>query len=139
MPVSTGTALRWLRKKEQRLEGEILSLEQNFRAEIMAPAGAKHSSDPTDMACTGYANSSARHSQINQLRRALDKVRRVIRGIENKTLDYGICEECGNEIPDDRLKIYPETTLCVPCKQEEERKTKRMSQFQNGRLTAAVF
>ncbi len=28
---------------------------------------------------------------------------------------YGICEMCGQPIPEERLRIIPETTLCVRC------------------------
>ena len=33
---------------------------------------------------------------------------------------YGICEECGEEIPHKRLKVRPMTTLCVSCKSQQE-------------------
>ena len=28
---------------------------------------------------------------------------------------YGVCDDCGAEIPEGRLKIRPESTLCVEC------------------------
>ncbi|WP_390624181.1 TraR/DksA family transcriptional regulator [Fodinicola feengrottensis] len=34
---------------------------------------------------------------------------------------YGICEQCGNKIPTARLEAFPFVTLCVTCKQLEER------------------
>ncbi len=39
---------------------------------------------------------------------------------------YGICERCSEEIPYERLKARPVTTLCIQCKttQEEEEKLK---------------
>lgn len=40
---------------------------------------------------------------------------------------YGICERCGQRIDPARLKILPETTLCVKCKTELERVAKRMA------------
>jgi formylmethanofuran dehydrogenase subunit E len=33
---------------------------------------------------------------------------------------WGICEECGEEIPKARLEICPGTTFCVPCLREQE-------------------
>jgi len=33
---------------------------------------------------------------------------------------YGICEECGAEIPEKRLRVVPFTSLCVPCQQLKE-------------------
>ncbi len=35
---------------------------------------------------------------------------------------YGRCEECGNPIPKARLQAFPRATLCVTCKQREERR-----------------
>ena len=32
------------------------------------------------------------------------------------TGSYGICDACGNPIPDARLEALPEATLCVACK-----------------------
>lgn len=34
--------------------------------------------------------------------------------------DFGICESCGEEIPEKRLKARPVTTLCIDCKKEQE-------------------
>ena len=44
----------------------------------------------------------------------------------NKNI-YGICERCEEEIPYQRLKARPVTTLCIACKtlQEQEEKVRR--------------
>jgi len=34
--------------------------------------------------------------------------------------NYGICENCGAEIPYERLKARPVTTMCIKCKELEE-------------------
>jgi RNA polymerase-binding transcription factor DksA len=34
---------------------------------------------------------------------------------------YGICEDCGQPIEPERLKVLPDTTLCSKCKVERER------------------
>jgi len=33
---------------------------------------------------------------------------------------YGICENCGAQIPFERLKARPVTTMCIECKEIEE-------------------
>jgi DnaK suppressor protein len=33
---------------------------------------------------------------------------------------YGMCDECGKEIPYKRLKVLPMTRQCVPCKSQQE-------------------
>jgi DnaK suppressor protein len=35
---------------------------------------------------------------------------------------YGVCESCGNPIGKARLQAFPRATLCVTCKQREERR-----------------
>ena len=45
---------------------------------------------------------------------------RAIERIDNKT--YGKCEECGNSIGKARLQVFPRATLCMVCKQKEERR-----------------
>jgi RNA polymerase-binding protein DksA len=37
---------------------------------------------------------------------------------------YGLCEECGEEIPVERLKAVPATVLCVDCQRELETASK---------------
>lgn len=35
--------------------------------------------------------------------------------------DYGVCEECGQDISFTRLKARPTSTMCIGCKEESER------------------
>ena len=36
--------------------------------------------------------------------------------------NYGLCEVCGEAIGKGRLQVFPRATLCVTCKQREERR-----------------
>ncbi|HEU0265770.1 MAG TPA: RNA polymerase-binding protein DksA, partial [Geobacterales bacterium] len=56
-------------------------------------------------------------------RRLLAKIREALERIDDGT--FGICEECGEEISEPRLRARPVTTLCIDCKMEEERQEKR--------------
>ncbi|MFH1533023.1 MAG: TraR/DksA C4-type zinc finger protein [Pseudomonadota bacterium] len=38
--------------------------------------------------------------------------------------EYGDCEECGDDISVRRLEARPVTTLCIRCKEEQERREK---------------
>ncbi len=46
---------------------------------------------------------------------------------------YGICERCGAEIPQERLEVKPEATLCIRCQAEVERLLRRGQNPQRGR------
>jgi RNA polymerase-binding transcription factor DksA len=35
---------------------------------------------------------------------------------------YGQCESCGNPIGKERLQAFPRATLCMACKQRQERR-----------------
>jgi DnaK suppressor protein len=50
------------------------------------------------------------------------KVKEALERVENDT--FGICEVCGEEISEERLKARIVTTLCIDCKTEEEEKEK---------------
>jgi DnaK suppressor protein len=52
----------------------------------------------------------------------LDKIEKALRKIEDGT--FGTCEECEEEINVKRLEARPETTLCIQCKENQERKEK---------------
>ena len=46
------------------------------------------------------------------------KIEEALERIEDGT--YGICEECEEEISEDRLKARPITALCIKCKRKQE-------------------
>lgn len=49
----------------------------------------------------------------------LEKIDRALKRIDDET--FGICEECGERIADKRLEARPETTLCIRCKENQEK------------------
>jgi DnaK suppressor protein len=51
----------------------------------------------------------------SRLRSQLDDLTTAIERCDAGT--YGICERCGERIPDERLGMFPAATHCVPCKQ----------------------
>ena len=49
----------------------------------------------------------------------LDKIEKAVEKIEDGS--FGNCEECGEEITMKRLEARPETSLCIRCKEDQER------------------
>ncbi|MBI5535080.1 MAG: TraR/DksA C4-type zinc finger protein [Deltaproteobacteria bacterium] len=49
----------------------------------------------------------------------LDKINKALIKIDEG--NFGICEECSEEISMKRLEARPETTLCIRCKEDQER------------------
>ena len=73
--------------------------------------------DPVDRAMS----ESGRNIELRKRdreRKLIKKIRKAIQKTEDGT--YGICEECGNEISENRLRVRPEATLCIDCKEEQE-------------------
>ena len=54
------------------------------------------------------------------VRDLIQKIDRALKRIDDGT--YGICESCGEPIGKERLKFMPRATLCMTCKQREERR-----------------
>ncbi|MDX9999858.1 MAG: TraR/DksA C4-type zinc finger protein, partial [Polyangia bacterium] len=53
------------------------------------------------------------------------KIDQALARIEDGT--FGICEECEEEINAKRLEARPETTMCIKCKEAQERKEKALA------------
>lgn len=49
----------------------------------------------------------------------LDKIQKALDRIDEGS--FGTCDECGEEISTKRLEARPETTLCIRCKEDQER------------------
>ena len=77
--------------------------------------------DPTDRASL--------ETDRNFLLRIRDRERKLILKIDEaleriEDTTFGICELCGEDISDERLKARPVTTLCIDCKTDSEEKEK---------------
>lgn len=60
---------------------------------------------------------------VSAYERRLDEIEAARRAAEKGK--YGICERCGMPIDPERLEIFPETRLCVKCKNQVEQQARR--------------
>ena len=75
-----------------------------------------------DQADTG-SKTLEREQEITLANNLLERITQVERAIDRLGEgNYGYCERCGNAIPVERLAAFPSATLCVHCKQLEERR-----------------
>jgi DnaK suppressor protein len=51
-------------------------------------------------------------------RKLISKIKEALDRLDQGT--FGICEECGEDISEERLKARPVTTLCINCKKRQE-------------------
>jgi len=54
-------------------------------------------------------------------RRRLDELGLALQHLDAGT--FGICESCGNPIPPKRLERMPGATMCVSCKEKQEKES----------------
>lgn len=75
--------------------------------------------DPADVGSTNFERDQEMSLAAN-VREMLDQSLEALHHIELGT--YGICDNCQEPIGKGRLQAFPRATLCVTCKQREERR-----------------
>ena len=75
--------------------------------------------DPTDRA----TQESDRNFELrirDRERKLINKIKDALERIDSD--EFGICEDCGEEISEARLRVRPVTTQCINCKMDAEKK-----------------
>jgi DnaK suppressor protein len=107
-----------LNKELVRLKSELSEAEGEME-DLISAAGVGAGDDQADAGTKTFE----REHEMSLVYNARDMVlqtERAIERIDSKT--YGRCEECGNAIGKARLQVFPRATLCMACKQKEERR-----------------
>jgi DnaK suppressor protein len=114
-----------LEKVRKELRAEIAGLSADIaqaESEIAERLGDAVGGAGDDQADAG-AKTFQREYELaltENARDLLDLAERALARIDDGT--YGICESCGQPIGKARLEAFPRATLCVTCKQREERR-----------------
>jgi DnaK suppressor protein len=128
LPVRPGEK-RWteqeLAEVRQELEAEANGLREdisNAESQIAARLGDAVGDAGDDSADAGAKTFQREHelALTENARELLAQTERVLAKIEGGS--YGVCESCGEPIGKARLQAFPRATLCVACKQREERR-----------------
>ena len=101
-----------------RLQAELASVEAEMD-ELIADAGDGAGDDQADSGTKTFEREHEMSLVINARDMVLQTERALSR-IDNKS--YGNCEVCGSPIGKARLQVFPRATLCMICKQKEERR-----------------
>ncbi|MFF4322237.1 TraR/DksA family transcriptional regulator [Streptomyces sp. NPDC001568] len=119
----------WTTGEVEEARTELLSEVLRLRAELEASEVAitglmRDSGDGAgdDQADTGTKNIT-RESELALAANAssmLEQTERALERLEAGT--YGLCENCGQPIGKARMQAFPRATLCVDCKQKQERR-----------------
>ena len=77
-------------------------------------------------------SSQTHYILLERKNKELEKIENLIeRALGDE--EFGLCEECGEKIPEARLMIMPEATRCVPCQQEMEQSGSRIGFVESPR------
>jgi len=107
-----------LSKDLLRLRRELEIAEAEME-DLVEAAGVGAGDDQADAGAKTFEREHEM-SLVYNARDMVQQTERALERIENKT--YGKCEECGNFVGKARLQVFPRATLCMVCKQKEERR-----------------
>jgi DnaK suppressor protein len=128
LPVRPGEK-RWTEAELDAVRTELATEAQALRAEIdrsesdiASRLGDAVGDAGDDQADVGAKTFEREHelALTHNARELLAQTERALARIETGT--YGTCESCGEPIGKARLQAFPRATLCVSCKQREERR-----------------
>lgn len=119
----------WTPEEVEEARSELMSEVLRLRAELDASEVAisglmRDSGDGAgdDQADTGTKNIT-RESELALAANATSMLEQTERALERMDAGtYGLCENCGKPIGKARMQAFPRATLCVDCKQKQERR-----------------
>jgi RNA polymerase-binding transcription factor DksA len=98
---------------------EELDMGEADLADLIADSGDGAGDDQADAGAKTFEREHEMSVNANT-REMLEQAMRARRRIDAGT--YGICESCATTIAAGRLRAFPRATLCLACKQAEERR-----------------
>lgn len=98
---------------------EVLTALETELSGLMKDSGDGAGQDQADMGATSFERDHEL-TVVNSEKDKLSQIERVLGYLEDGS--YGICESCGEPIGKMRLMAFPRATLCMTCKQREERR-----------------
>lgn len=107
-----------LQADEERLAAEVRAAEQDL-VELMRSFGDGAGDDQAD-AGSATLEREQELSLANNAKHLLEQTRHALERIDAGI--YGDCEACGTPIGKMRLQAFPRATLCMTCKQKQERR-----------------
>jgi DnaK suppressor protein len=99
--------------------GEIIEAQEAELSGLLRDSGDGAGQDQADMGATSFER-DYELTVLNNERDKLAQIERALARIDDGS--YGVCESCGNPIGKMRLMAFPRATLCMTCKQREERR-----------------
>jgi DnaK suppressor protein len=125
-------------EKMDEMKAILLKMKEETLQEINK--SLKSGSDVTSGEPSGDIYDQASSERDRELGLLLgDRDREKLRNIDEALLkiiegEYGICEECEEDIPVGRLKVVPFARYCVKCKADIEKQQAQTKRFEEDRV-----
>lgn len=107
-----------LRGDVDRMASNLERAQTNL-ASLMTEGSDGAGKDPVDVGSSQFERDQEM-SVTHNAQLVYDQSKLALRLIEEGS--YGVCENCGRPIGKARLQAFPRATMCVACKQREERR-----------------
>jgi DnaK suppressor protein len=120
------------------LRQQLLGMRAKLLEEMDQESKAEREANKDEGLDTYDLASEERDREINFI--LSDRERSKVKNIDDalQQMDegsYGICEACGLEIAEERLKAMPFTRLCRDCQQDQEREARSQRRVEDERNT----
>jgi len=105
---------------KQRIDDEIQTLSESIETIHAAIYPDRETGTSDKVAHIAFKQEQSIHFQrYEEAVKRLNRLKHAYRQID--TPSYGICQECEEPIPIERLRIAPESVYCVACMNEWEK------------------
>lgn len=112
-------------EQREELQGELARIERRIEesdaqlAALLAGGSDGAGRDPADVGSSNFERDQEL-SLAQNVREMAEQLRLALHLFDQG--EYGRCEVCGEPIGKARLQVFPRATLCMTCKQREERR-----------------
>ncbi|WP_296139110.1 TraR/DksA C4-type zinc finger protein [uncultured Tessaracoccus sp.] len=114
-----------IEEQREELVSELARIEKRVEeneaelAELLTGGNDGAGRDPADVGSSNFERDQELSLAAN-VKEMADQLRQALNLFDQG--EYGYCEVCGQPIGKGRLQVFPRATLCVTCKQREERR-----------------
>ncbi|MEQ6901676.1 TraR/DksA family transcriptional regulator [Nocardioides sp. YIM 152588] len=105
--------------EQREHSAELLADQEADLSGLLRDAGDGAGHDQADVGATSFERDHEL-TVVNHEREKIAQIDRALGRLDDGT--YGACESCGNPVGKMRLMAFPRATLCMTCKQREERR-----------------
>jgi YteA family regulatory protein len=121
MSVDTDRFREALLEERTRVQAALENLQEETSGTLSEDAGEQSAYDNhlADTATETYDRELDYTLEENS-QHVLAEIEAALKRIEEGT--YGMCSNCGNQIPEERLEALPWATLCIDCQRDLERR-----------------